>query len=76
MIFNDFDMTFVNDSIDWMGSYATRANFFFENIEYYEMNDSVCHFRCYGNKINYSWRASNRDSTLRVCAEIKITVKR
>lgn len=76
MTFNDFDVTFINDSISWIGSFATRANLFFENIEYYEMNDSVCHFRCYGDKANFLCGASNRDSTLRVCAEIKITVKR
>lgn len=70
--FNDLNITFVCDTIRWVKNNSSETNFCFDNIDYFAVNDSVCHFSCYGEKRTRYFLYSSYDTMIRINANIKI----
>ena len=70
--FDDLNITFVNDSIEWIKNNSSKTNFCFDNIDYFTINDSICHFRCYGEKRSHFFLYSMYDTMIRISADINI----
>ncbi|WP_456088544.1 hypothetical protein [Parabacteroides sp.] len=71
--FDDLNITIVNDSIRWIDN-SSEANFYFDNIDYFTVNDSICHFRCYGEKRSHIFFYSGYDTVIRIKADISINL--
>lgn len=71
---NDLNITFMDDSIKWIENNSSKTNFCFDNIEYFTINDSICHFRCYGEKRSHFFLYSMYDTMISINANIKISI--
>ena len=72
--FNDLAITVEDDNITWIKSNSSETNFCFENIDYCVANDSVCHFKCYGDKRSHCFTYSIYDMMIHIQADIKLAL--
>lgn len=70
--FDDLAITVENGDVTWIKNNSSNANFCFENIDYYTVNDSICHFKCSGDKRKCCFTYSMYDSTMQIKADIKL----
>ncbi len=72
VIFKNLNVVFEHDSLTWIDSSSTQADISFDNIEYYTVNDSVFHFKFYGDKRSHLYGSSEHKKEIRMQADIKI----
>lgn len=72
--FNDLAITIEDDNITWIKNNSSETNFCFENIDYCVANDSVCHFKCYGDKRSHCFTYSIYDMMIHIQADIKLSL--
>lgn len=70
--FDDLAITIENGDVAWIKNNSSSANFCFEDIDYYTVNDSICHFKCSGDKRKRCFTYSMYDSTIQIKADIKL----
>lgn len=71
VMLDDLTMTFANDSLKWMST-SSKSNFSFGDIVYYMINDSIFHFKCYGEGRNWIYATSTNNKEIQVNADIEI----
>lgn len=73
--FDDLAITVENGNVTWIKNNSSNANFCFEDIDYYTVNDSICHFKCSGEERKYCFLYSIYDTIMQVKADIKLKLK-
>jgi hypothetical protein len=70
--FDDLVITIENGDVTWVKNNSSSANFGFEDIDYYTVNDSICHFKCSGERRKHCFLYSMYDTTIQIKADIKL----
>lgn len=71
IMLDDLTMTFVNDSLKWIST-NSDSNFSFGNIDYYMIDDSIFHFKCYGEGRNWIYAVSTNNKEIRLNVDFEI----